>query len=105
MIDLQGYPSALFAGAFLCNALPHLVAGVQGHAFPTPFARPPGVGNSPPLTNFIWGFGNVVVGGLLLSNYPIIAGLNAHFATMLLGALAIGIFLAVHFGKVHRDRS
>lgn len=38
-----------FAGAFLCNALPHLAAGLQGRPFPTPFATPHGVGDSPPL--------------------------------------------------------
>jgi hypothetical protein len=34
------------AGAFLCNAMPYLTSGLQGTPFPTPFAKPPGVGDS-----------------------------------------------------------
>ena len=38
------YIALFFAGAFLCNAIPHLVAGLQGQPFPSPFAKPPGRG-------------------------------------------------------------
>ena len=31
-----------FAGVFLANAVPHVVNGVSGRAFQTPFAKPPG---------------------------------------------------------------
>ncbi len=34
--------SYLFGGAFLINAVPHLVSGVSGRPFQTPFANPPG---------------------------------------------------------------
>jgi hypothetical protein len=104
MIDLQGYPSVFFAGVFVCNAIPHLVAGVQGLPFPTPFAKPHGVGDSSPLINFLWGLANLVVGSLLLSVHPVAMGLNAHFFALVLGALVIGIFMSLHFGKVQRDR-
>ena len=40
-----------FAGAFLCNCIPHLAAGLQGRAFPTPFARLRGATRSSPLLN------------------------------------------------------
>jgi hypothetical protein len=40
------YLALFFAGAFLCNAIPHLAAGTMGMPFPTPFARPRGIGNS-----------------------------------------------------------
>ena len=89
-----------FAGAFLCNSLPHLAAGLQGRPFPSPFAKPRGVGNSSPLVNVLWGMFNVVVGLVLLSLQPVSIGLNAPFALVIVGALAIGVYLALHFGKV-----
>ncbi len=49
----------VFAGAFLCNCVPHLCAGLTGQKFPTPLARPRGVGLSPPLVNFVWGAFNL----------------------------------------------
>lgn len=54
-----------FAGAFLCNCIPHLVCGLKGDPFPTPFAKPRGIGNSSPLTVFCWGFFNAVTGATL----------------------------------------
>jgi hypothetical protein len=89
-----------FAGAFLCNSLPHLAAGLQGRPFPSPFAKPRGVGNSSPLVNVLWGMFNVVVGLVLLSLQPVSIGLNAPFIIVIAGALAIGVYLALHFGKV-----
>src|SRR5215472_14691698 len=89
-----------FAGAFLCNALPHLAAGLQGRPFPSPFAKPRGVGLSSPLVNVRWGLFNVVVGLVLLSLQPVTVGLNAPFVVVIVGALAIGVYLALHFGKV-----
>jgi hypothetical protein len=44
-----------FAGAFLVNAVPHFVSGVCGRRFPTPFASPPGKGESSPIVNVLWG--------------------------------------------------
>ena len=89
-----------FAGAFLCNSLPHLAAGLQGRPFPSPFAKPRGVGNSSPLVNVLWGMFNVVVGLVLLSLQPVSIGLNAPFIIVIAGALAIGVYLALHFGRV-----
>jgi hypothetical protein len=96
------YLALFFAGAFLCNAIPHLAAGTMGMPFPTPFARPRGVGTSPPVVNFLWGFLNLVVGAFLWSLYPVHVGLFPGFLVLLLGALAIGLFLALHFGRVRR---
>lgn len=89
-----------FAGAFLCNAIPHLVAGLQGVPFPTPFATPRGIGNSSPLTNFLWGAFNACVGTALLASHPIAVGPNLDCLTLLAGALALGLYLARHFGRV-----
>ena len=89
-----------FAGAFLCNSLPHLAAGLQGRPFPSPFAKPRGVGLSSPLVNVLWGLFNVVVGLVLLSLQPVSIGLNAPFVVVIAGATAIGVYLALHFSKV-----
>ena len=93
-----------FAGALLCNSLPHLVSGLQGRAFPTPFAKPRGVGHSSPLINFLWGLANLVVGLILLARNPVTLGVNSGSLAMLAGALLLGIYLALHFGKVEGAR-
>ena len=93
-----------FAGALLCNAIPHLVAGLQGAPFQTPFAKPPGVGLTSPLVNVLWGLLNFVAGALLLSRFPVEIGLTVRFAILVAGAAAIGTFLALHFGRVRGGR-
>ncbi|MCJ0764360.1 hypothetical protein [Variovorax terrae] len=92
--------AAFFAGAFLCNSLPHLVCGLKGEPFPTPFAKPRGVGDSSPLVNFLWGFFNLMAGIALATWPPIQVGLNAGFLALIVGVLLIGLHLSRHFGKV-----
>ncbi|KVM73492.1 hypothetical protein WJ59_02595 [Burkholderia gladioli] len=95
--------TSFLAGAFLCNCIPHLVAGLQGRPFPTPFATPRGVGLSSPLVNFLWGAFNLAVGLLRFERFPISLGLNPECVAMALGALLLGIYLSRHFGKVRRE--
>lgn len=92
-----------FAGAFLCNCIPHLAAGLRGEAFPTPFAKPPARGLSSPPVNFVWGWSNALVGGILLWRHGA-PGDAADIAVMAIGALLIGLGLSIHFGKVMRER-
>lgn len=92
-----------FAGAFLCNAVPHLASGLTGQVFPTPFARPHGRGPSSPLVNFLWGAFNALVGLALLSLQPPEIGWNLPFAVLCLGALPLGGWMAHHFGTVRRN--
>lgn len=89
-----------FAGAFLCNSIPHLVAGLQGRKFPTPFAIPATVGYSSALTNVLWGLFNGVVGLFLLKTAPLTVGFNAGCISALLGAVGLGMFVAGHFARV-----
>ena len=98
----MNYIALFFAGAFLCNCIPHLVSGLRGDPFPSPFAKPPGKGNSSPLVNFLWGSLNLFIGLWLLPDYPVPARLTADFAVLALGFLLSGLFLALHFGKVRR---
>jgi hypothetical protein len=58
--------SYFFGGAFLANAVPHLVSGMMGRPFQSPFAKPPGQGFSSSTVNALWGFFNLVVGYVLL---------------------------------------
>jgi hypothetical protein len=89
-----------FAGAFLCNSVPHLVAGLQGRKFPSPFAIPAIIGYSSALTNVLWGLFNGVAGLFLLKAAPLTVGLSAGCISALLGASGLGIFVARHFGRV-----
>jgi hypothetical protein len=101
----MNYFALFFAGGFLVNSIPHLVSGLQGSPFPSPFAKPSGVGDSSPLVNFLWGVVNFIVGLYLLTHHPMLVGFNPSFLTLLAGALAIGIHASLHFGKVRREKS
>ena len=91
----------LFAGAFLANAVPHIAQGICGHSFPTPFASPPGRGNSSPEVNVFWGFFNLAVGGALLYAFlPQLPPPGLLCVTALLGGLLMALYLARHFAKV-----
>lgn len=99
----MSFVAFFFAGAFVCNALPHLAAGLRGECFPTPFAKPHGRGPSSPLVNFLWGGLNVLAGAALFVTHPLVPGINAGSAAVVLGVLAIGIFTSVHFGRARRE--
>jgi hypothetical protein len=92
----------LFTGALLCNALPHLAAGLQGKAFPTPFAKPRGVGLSSAPINVLWGFANLLAGFVLLAAYPVQVSLTPEFGLTVGGALLLGMYLAMRFSKARQ---
>lgn len=96
------YVAWFFAGAFLANSIPHIVQGMSGNRFQTPFASPPGVGESSATVNVVWGFANVVIGGVLLRvAFPAEGSLPWSLClAALIGALALALHLANHFGKV-----
>ncbi|MGH7075189.1 MAG: hypothetical protein ACREFD_13430 [Stellaceae bacterium] len=89
------------AGLLLANGVPHFVQGISGNPFQSPFASPPGVGESSPLVNLLWGFANLAAGFILLRFFDP-AGANAWTGWIAIGAgvLLMGILLARHFGKV-----
>ena len=90
-----------FAGALITNSIPHWVSGLMGRKFPTPFAVPPGVGESSPKLNIIWGLGNFFVGYLLLQigSFSITAGLAA--VPFFIGLVVMSLMLAKHFGSTY----
>ncbi|ABE36622.1 putative membrane protein [Paraburkholderia xenovorans LB400] len=101
----MSFVAIFFAGAFLCNAMPHLTAGLRGEVFPSPFSTSHGKGPSSPLVNFLWGMLNALIGLALLVHHPFAPGVNVDSAMLLFGVLVIGVFTSVHFGRVRREGS
>ena len=100
------YISYFFGGAFLSNAIPHIVSGMTGRAFQSPFAKPPGEGLSSSTVNVVWGFFNAIVAYLLIFH---VGTFDPHsipevFAAGF-GAFLIALLSARHFGKFHGGNS
>lgn len=100
----MSYLALLFSGAFLCNCVPHLASGLRGEPFPTPFAKPRGVGDSSALVNVLWGYFNLLAGLYLLTRQPVTIGVNANCLAVFAGALVLGTYMSVHFGKVWQGK-
>lgn len=95
------YLARFFAGVFLANAIPHFVSGTQGRPFPSPFASPPGKGDSSPAVNVLWGTANAIAGYLLLYRVGSFSMAHLHEALAAgLGGLLMSVQLASHFGQV-----
>lgn len=90
-----------FAGVFLANGVPHYVLGAAGRKFPSPFANPPGKGESSALLNVIWGLGNFSVGYLLLQVGTFTSGFTYSMLAFAVGILLMSIMLAKHFSSVY----
>jgi hypothetical protein len=98
--------SYFFGGLFLTNAVPHVVSGLLGQAFQTPFANPPGQGRSTSVVNVLWGAFNLIVSYLLLFrvgafDFRATSHVLAIGSSALLGAL----WLANHFGQFNGGNS
>ncbi len=96
------YISYFFGGVFLANAIPHIVSGMMGRAFQSPFAKPSGEGLSSSTVNVVWGFFNLIVAYILIFNVGTFClhSISDIFSVGL-GAFLIAIFSARHFGKFH----
>ena len=96
------YLSYFFGGAFLSNALPHLINGISGNAFQSPFAKPPGKGLSSSTVNILWGFFNLVVAYVLVL---CVGSFSLHnlYQTIAFGAglLLMSLLSARTFGPLH----
>ena len=94
----------VLAGALLCNAIPHLVKGLCGEAFPTPFARPRGEGLSSPGTNFLWGTANLFAGIVILLTEAHVLGTASGLAALAGGFVVLGYFCSRHFAAARAKR-
>lgn len=98
--------SYFFGGAFLCNAIPHVVSGLMGRPFQSPFAKPPGQGLSSSTVNVAWGVLNLAVAYILICRVGDFSLRSTADAAILgLGFLLIGLFCARHFGRFHGGNS
>jgi hypothetical protein len=94
--------SWFFGGAVLANAVPHLVSGLMGRAFQSPFAKPPGEGLSSSTVNVLWGFVNMVVGYVLVLRVGDFDLRSTGDAIAVgLGILVLSLFSARNFGRFH----
>lgn len=97
------YLAYFFGGAFLANSLPHLINGISGKKFQSPFASPPGKGLSSSTTNVLWGFFNLVVAYVLIVG---VVGFNLRdirdVAAAGAGMLLMSVFSARTFGRYYR---
>ena len=92
--------SYFLGGIFLANAVPHLVSGMMGRPFQSPFAKPPGEGFSSSTVNVLWGFFNALVGYFLVMRVGSFELRSTGDVLALgVGALLISLQLARHFGK------
>ena len=96
----MSYVAYILSAFFFVNGIPHFVQGVSGHRFQSPFAKPPGVGESSPLINVLWGNFNFFLGCLLLSYAGFFdVGQNVESYVFFSAAAVSSIVLAVIFGR------
>jgi hypothetical protein len=96
------YIGWFFGGAFLANTLPHLINGISGKPFQTPFAKPPGQGLSSSTVNVLWGFFNLAVAYALICRAGSFNLLNTwHVVTVAAGFLMLSVMMSRHFGRFH----
>jgi hypothetical protein len=94
------YLAYFFAGAFLANGVPHFVQGISGKRFPSPFSRPLGRGESPPLVNALWGLANFFIGYTLIFEVgDFNFGMTRDVLMVGLGALFISAALSITFSR------
>ena len=102
IMEWYTYVAYFFGGVFLVNAVPHFTNGVSGRPFPTPFASPPGEGQSSPTVNVLWGTLNLAVGYLLVCHVGEFHVRRIPDALVLgAGGMLMGIQLARWFGSVY----
>lgn len=102
----MNYISYFFGGIFFANAIPHIVSGMMGHPFQSPFAKPSGEGLSSSTVNVLWGFLNAMVAYFLILHvgvFDLDSGLDVF--VLGLGSFLAALFNAHHFGKFNGGNS
>ena len=97
------YVLQVIGGMLVTNGIPHWVQGLSGAPFQSPFARPPGVGESSPLINAYWGLANVIGGGVLIARFA--SGDALGWICLCAGAVVLSTQASHHFGKVRAARA
>lgn len=89
------YVACFLSGVFLTNGIPHFIHGIDGDAFPTPFATPPGTGLSTPLVNVAWALGNFAMGYVLIRAGRVSVNNKRTVALLFLGVAFISVMFAI----------
>jgi hypothetical protein len=106
MMALAHMAGIFFGGMLLTNAAPHLISGVMGRPFQSPFARPPGVGLSSSTVNVLWGFLNLAAGYALVWQAGRFDARSVKDAAVLgLAILLTALATARLFGRLHGGNS
>ncbi len=85
---------AFIAGILLFNAIPHLVQGICGKSHMTPFSP-----QSRAWVNVVWGWINLVAGGILAALFEVCQGGIAVWAAFVVGGVVISLYLAVFWSN------
>ena len=105
-MEWTNYVSYFLGGAFLANAIPHLVSGMMGRPFQSPFAKPPGQGLSSSTVNVLWGSLNIGAGYALVFRVGAFdLRSTGHVLATGLGAISVALMLARSFGRFHGGNS
>ncbi|MCW7539631.1 hypothetical protein OOT46_17445 [Aquabacterium sp. A7-Y] len=104
-MDWLDHVAHFFVAVFAVNGVPHFVHGLSGRRFPTPFAKPPAVGDSRPLVNVVWGMANFALAWLLYHrSVPPRPGELADSWPLWAGTLVTALALSAHFSRVRRRK-
>jgi hypothetical protein len=96
------YVAYFFGGVFLANTIPHLVNGISGNAFQSPFAHPPGEGLSTATVNVLWGLFKLAVAYVLVCRVGTFdLKKTPHVLPLFAGILLISLVCARSFARFH----
>jgi len=85
---------AFFSGIFLFNGLPHLVQGICGNRHMTPFNK-----KSRSVTNVIWAWVNLLIGGLLANNIGLQFWQGSILVVFCVGGFLTSIILSIFWSN------
>jgi hypothetical protein len=102
-MEWYNYLAGFWAGMFLTNVIPHLVHGVSGNRFPSPFSNPRGIGLSSPTTNVYWALFNLVVGYFLYGSGKIERANPLSVLAFFAGIALMSIYTSHRFQKKHQE--
>lgn len=91
-----------FSGVFLVNVIPHLIHGVSGNKFPSPFDKPHGKKLSSPTKNVIWAFINLSF-FLTIFYFNRFSFNEIYAAVLFLGSFVMAVYLSRYFGSKDKE--
>lgn len=99
------YLAYIIAAFCLANGLPHFLKGICGESFQSPFASPPGVGESSPVINVFWALANFALAALLVGCAGFFSpGLNTPTYIFVTGFCLAAVILAIVFGRIRAGK-